>query len=741
MLHPIILDVINGVLADLNLPAMQRKKTTTHSGEWFGMCPRCYTLYGDGGRDRFLCWPNDAERPVEGYPGSKPCFWCRRCKREDGSDWSGDLVQFCQDIMGLPYHQARKFLQLPPKKAQEETVYLPLAPTVHRKRPPLPPANPWQDVGWHVMYESERTLWLPDGAGARDYLYSRGFTDELIRQMRLGYTGHEDQYILASEWGLSGAEIRVSSGIVIPEIHKNLVTGEDDLWALIIRRSDEDVEYDFLLTGKYEKYHFVRGSERGLFLDWTLELGKPCFIVEGQFDAYSIYQEASDLVSVVATGGKQGARHFQFAQQLNLFSPLKILVPDIGDKETSDMTAYWMQELDHCFIEKPLAHDVNDMLKQGNGHVREWVLGILKKYQKLGFSVDFGGGKEQNHILTPSLDIPPQNRKFEPVLGIVTEPVKETKKKKSSVYLDPLTEEMLKSKKAGFSLKSSPFQQQSDAEHQEEIIAPQKGKNEAVLSVSCRACQQEGKYTDDLGNRWCTKHLNALHLMNNGEKAFWQELYVPEGYGLVDPLQHTWTLALVEGGDPGPGWKYSAGCRVPEGRIGYLSFCEQATPEELWLAARYARDVGQGWIVKEQVQVKKRFAHPCANCGRDADKAVFLFPPPPTRWEGQEIKVTYVDKPYDGFVTWQGTPDELRWCARCIPCHNFLKEMEVYGFPGMEYGSVNVPSGKQAAIEYVLDKQERTPQEQTVHVNYALDTFKFFYMPQVLEELYQEGEA
>lgn len=740
MMHQIILDVINGVLLDIGLPAMQRKKTTTHGGEWFGMCPRCHLLYGNGGRDRFLCWPNDAERPIEGYPGSKPCFLCRRCKRDNGNDWSGDLVQFCQDMIGLPYHEARRFLQLPPKK-QEETMYVPLTPSMNRKRPLLPPNGSWQDVAWQVIRESSRLLWMKEGYGAYQYMHERGLSDELLKQMHVGYTGDEDKIIAASEWGLDGSSVRIPAGILLPEIHKNPVTEEDEVYGLIVRRSDEDVEYDFLLTGKHEKYHFVRGSERGLFLDWTLQLGKPCFMVESQIDAYSIYQEASDLIAVVATGGKQGARHFQFAQQLNLLSPLKILVPDIGAQETSDMTSYWMQELEHVFIEHPLAHDVNDMLKKGKGIVREWVIAILQKYARLGFSFDFNGLESPKHILTSPVDVPLQNRKIEPVLAMSIEPVKKTGKKKSFLVLDPLTQEMLTSKNTGFSLKSSPVIEQNDVVCQKEDQGHQTVKNEAVLSISCRACHEQMKYTDVCGNNWCVKHVNAVLLMNNGEGAYWQELEVPEGYGLVDPAQHTWTEALFTGGDPGAGWEKTQSFFVPDGKEGYLAFCEQATPEQMWCAARYARDIAHGWVKVKREQVTRFIQHRCANCGRDADKPVFLFPPPPTRWEGQEITVAYVDKPYDGFVTWKGTSDELRWCARCIPCHNFLMEMETYGFPGIEYGSVNVLPGKENAIAYVLNKEGRDAAQQTVHVNYALDIFKFYYIPQLIDEIAQEGEV
>jgi hypothetical protein len=324
-----------------------------------------------------------------------------------------------------------------------------------------------------------------------------------------------------------------------------------------------------------------------------------------------------------------------------------------------------------------------------------------------------------------------------------TSPVEPVAPQKRKVVLDPLTEERLQamatSSESAFSLKSSPVEVENDVRHGSEETEAVSLKLDPVLTI-CRGCENPAKFSDVfVRDSWCEKHVSAILLLENGQKLNWSELVVPGGYGLVDPALHTWTNAILDDSDPGPGWKWSESCYVPASQEGWRQFCREAPLEDLWIAARYARNIAMGFPTKQiddidsVTVVKKSIKHRCVNCGRDANIPVKLFPEPPKKYNGAEIKVAYEDKAYDGFITWQGTPDELRWCARCIPCHNFLKEMEEWEFPGFEYGSVSVPSGKQAAINFVLDKGDREPHLQTVRVNYALDVFKWFYIPAIFK--------
>jgi DNA polymerase-1 len=459
IIHRQVLDVINSTMLDLGLPALKQKSTSTNGGEWYGKCPLCFQETGDGGTDRFIVWPNSKDRPVESYPGSKPVFMCRVCKRLDGRDRSGDLIQFCQDALQLDYAIARKFLGLPPKK--EGPLIVRLAPTMAGFL--TAPSPTWREAGRKLLDRSVETLWSENGIGAIEYLDSRHLIDVTIFDRKFGYI-EEEMHQPASLWGLEGGNILIVPGILIPEFHINPLTGEEELTSLLIRKSDDDIALERALSGRSSKYHIIRGSQQGLFFDFTLDGKKPCFLVESAMDAITLFQEAGDLISPVATNGKNNARTLFNVSKLNALAPYTVIVKDLDGVNDTDLAAYWIEKLDKVVLELPLAHDVNDMMVVP-GSVRKWVEKILLKYKILAFS----SKNSDTHIDTHFSQKLPQIVTRNPVTSIIEQHPEVVPVISSSV---------------------------------------EKGKEQMFLSnwYTCDNCEEEGTHIDMWGKRWCERH-------------------------------------------------------------------------------------------------------------------------------------------------------------------------------------------------------------------------------------------
>lgn len=498
VLHPIILSTINATLKEFGLPKLEYKNNT-NNGEWFGKCVRCFIEKGDPGDDRFVAWPNDPSRPVDGYKGSLPCFHCRQCARSNGNVWTGDLVQFYRDVYNVDFVTARQALGLPPKKP---VLYTKLAPSLDRRKPPLPPGEVWQQAVWELLATWQESLQAHDGA--LGYLLDRGFTQDNIARWKFAYTGDDDRYIAGELLGLPDKQVRIPSGIVIPEFHVNVITGEQEVWNVIIRRDDYAIEQEYQLFKRREKYHNLKGGQSGLFLDYLLSRKKPCFLVEGQLDAYSLLQEAGDLITPVATCGKLGARSLYYITKLNLIPEFVVIVKDVDGEGKTSLADFWMDELDDALCVAPPAHDINCMLQERPGWVREWVLEILLKCSKLGLqSKNFEGS-----ILTgfapknPQISIVEPNKTTVEERHVVTDEVK---------VPDQIEEQKAQPLKSALGSKifeggiKTPLEEKT---HQISTVAP----NTTVLQSlwrPCNVCESEGVHQDLDGVFWCVEHYPA----------------------------------------------------------------------------------------------------------------------------------------------------------------------------------------------------------------------------------------
>jgi DNA primase len=303
--------------------------------EYAGPCPFCGT-----GDDRMRVWPH-CERPH---------FYCRVCSKE------GSPAQFLADYAGLSYPEAFEELGL------FETDFSTLPPRAPIKyNATQAPCKGWQEAGLALLERAERYLWhpkSPEGKLALAYLRQRGFTDETIRAARFGYVPLLSDGSWFSEpfshWGLDPSAlteqqrakgcVRIPNGILIPWFC------DGALWKLAVKRPGEQMDYGQIL-----------GSADGLYNVDSIDAGRPCMLVEGEFDALSVQQEAGDLIVPVATGSVRKGRATHWRDDLELASFVLIAFdndpPDEhGCKAGDEGAQYWLDMLSHAIRWEPWAY-------------------------------------------------------------------------------------------------------------------------------------------------------------------------------------------------------------------------------------------------------------------------------------------------------------------------------------------------------------------------------------------------
>jgi hypothetical protein len=320
--------------------------------EYWGNCPFCGT-----GTDRFHVWPQS----------ERPHYWCRVCGAE------GSPAQFLMKYAQMSFGQALDLLGLSREAAMTPAPPRPI-------QPGQPPCKEWQQMARWIVERAEAYLWHPnsqEGQRALAYLRGRGLTDETIHMAHLGYIpiqkdGKWHQSPL-SHWGIDPDLVdekrrklgmRIPDGIVIPWFDDDAQT----IWTLAVKRP-------FRAQGDTFEYGHVFGSGKGLYLAETVQPLWPVMMVEGEFDALSVWQEARDLLAVVATGGTNGGRVLYWQGYLR---PVDRLLQSFDADEGGEAgAAYWLAKHPQARRWRPDRvgpyKDANDLLRAGEGMVRSWV--------------------------------------------------------------------------------------------------------------------------------------------------------------------------------------------------------------------------------------------------------------------------------------------------------------------------------------------------------------------------------
>ena len=310
----------------------------TCGGEWAGACPFC-----GAGQDRLRVQP---------YAEGGGRWWCRRCAE---SDYWYHAIDYVRKRHGLRFQEACTFLQIePPRRSIPR---LPAPPS-----PVEPPSAIWQLATQTIAKQSQTALWSAAAPSpALRWLKQRGLTRKTIWEAGLGYNA-EEQFIAPEEWGLPAEhkKLWLPVGITIPWQFDGVI------WKLYIRRRLTDAQ-----KAHGEKpYIQVAGCANALYNAQALMAHKPSILVEGVFDVLAIQQEASDLISPVATG-TTGARRARWIAAI-AHTPGALLGYDAdaaGDKASQSWQAILQP---YAFRWRPWWDDPAAMLQEGTD-LRSWV--------------------------------------------------------------------------------------------------------------------------------------------------------------------------------------------------------------------------------------------------------------------------------------------------------------------------------------------------------------------------------
>jgi DNA primase len=337
-------------LIDLALQAglQPRRTASTHGGEYHSPCPAC------NGNDRFTIWP------ISGR------YWCRRC------EVSGDAIQFCRNFLGLTFQEACLKLNVEPRGCISRTLAVP--PEFDFKTA-TEPTEQWQEKAMTFTHWAHQQLLL--NQNILSLLFERGFTEQSIMKYKLGYCKNtkvqtiNDIFSLRQSWGLPLAlkpdgnekKLWLPHGIVIP------IFRDEKIIKLKIRRQDWQL-------GDQHKYVVISGSTSSpaIFGDMLLQ---PPLLVEAEFDAMLIQQEASDVCSCIALGGL--GKPDLATHRLLMKCPIVLFALDFDDAG-KDAYNFWR----HTYPQLrpwPISETKSpgDAFQAGV-NLKQWVLDGLKHY-------------------------------------------------------------------------------------------------------------------------------------------------------------------------------------------------------------------------------------------------------------------------------------------------------------------------------------------------------------------------
>jgi len=344
-------------------------------------CPNCGT-----GEDRLVIWPESGET---GRVYCRKCDWGRSTHPEGPIDG----IEYLRRAEGTSFRKACEFFGVERKACKDGTTSGDGGPesdgesypdgasetdhSLDKSEGPAwkeysPPGQTWRISARRFCSKCKERLWSRSGAAqsALEYLRSRGFLDHTIRNAGLG-VNPEDRFPKRTEWGLppiedrrGGGKIWLPRGVVIPWADSEGVSNVN------IRRPDGDVVPNAEETWKQRKYQQAAGPWSPLWGVQWLTAETPAILVEGEFDALAIRQEAADLCVPVATGSTGAARRRKWYEMLSNV-PLVLVAFDSEDAG-EEASQVWTAALPNGHRWHPHAGDPSEMLESGKD-VRMWV--------------------------------------------------------------------------------------------------------------------------------------------------------------------------------------------------------------------------------------------------------------------------------------------------------------------------------------------------------------------------------
>ncbi len=314
-------------------------------------CPNC------GGKDRFVIWPSNK-------------YWCRQCEKH------GDAIQFCRDFLGLSYSEACKKLNLEKKNISLSV----LSKTKELKIAESPPSS-WQENA--LSFTNWAHLNLMNSPQHLSMLQDRMLSVETIKKYRLGlcinYKGSlsKDFFLHRSRWGLS-EEFKIDGAIKKLWLPHGLIIPSFECNGQIIKLKIRRLEWH--ANDKLPKYVEVTGSmQKPSLFGYDNDL--PTVLVESEFDAILIQQEACDLCNSIALGGaakRADAATHDFLRNV----PLILFALDF-DEAGKKQYGFWRQSYSNLRAwPVPVTKSPGDACKNGI-NIRQWIADGIFQYNKL----------------------------------------------------------------------------------------------------------------------------------------------------------------------------------------------------------------------------------------------------------------------------------------------------------------------------------------------------------------------
>jgi len=289
-----------------------------------------------------------------------------------GCDKHGDVFTWLQLRRGLSFAEAVRELggevtasSTPRKRGgrrRPSPAAAPPAPVSAEARPPRG-GQAWQERAAAFAAYAQGQLWGPAGAAALAYLHDeRGLTDGTIRTWGLGWKPTDRPDRQPARWGLDPAQdkaVWLPRGVVIP----CYVDGR--IWYVKVRRWGADGPLPH--PDKFGQPN--GGGSLALFGLDHLTGRRAAVICEAELDAILLWQQAGDLVDVVAIGAKGAHPALAYLARLARAGRWLVALDNDADREAQK----WGDYSARVHRARPLeGNDVTEFWRSG-GDLRAWV--------------------------------------------------------------------------------------------------------------------------------------------------------------------------------------------------------------------------------------------------------------------------------------------------------------------------------------------------------------------------------
>lgn len=326
-------------------------KRKPSNSEFEGSCPWC------GGKDRFnIVIDKRGER-----------YFCRVCGRK------GDAIQYLRDYRKMSFLEACKYLKIKPSanRALQHGLGKKKTIEVWTPKESIPPSKQWQEQAAEYIDTFQFHLWAYQGIKAREFLHSCGLNDSTMKTAGLG-VNTIDRFINYEDWGFH-AERNQKGNLKKVWMPPGITFSLEDQ-RIRIRRFEGEPRY-VNVSGSNMKPMVISEDKFSVVI-----------IVESDIDAWLIWQEAGDLVGVVALGSAV-MRSDKTTHDLLMRAKIILLSLDADEAGARESQEWWKVHYPKAKRwPVPIGKDPSEAWKQGL-NIREWIEAGID-YAQIPFDIE-----------------------------------------------------------------------------------------------------------------------------------------------------------------------------------------------------------------------------------------------------------------------------------------------------------------------------------------------------------------